>query len=73
MRVLERRRWGYRLGEVMLPVVAWHGARDGYIPQVHAETMASLLPNSRLRLDSDLGHGLVLARWDDILKELTAP
>ena len=70
--VLERRPWGYRLGEVKLPVFVWHGARDGYIPQVHAETMASLLPNSRLRLDSELGHGLVLARWDDILKELTA-
>lgn len=71
--VLERRPWGYRLGDVMLPVVVWHGALDGYIPQVHAETMARLLPNSRLRLDSDLGHGLVLARWDDILEELTAP
>ena len=71
--VLERRPWGSRLDDIMLPVVVWHGAQDGYIPQAHAETMASLLPNSRLRLDSHLGHGLVLARWDDILKELTVP
>ena len=71
--VLERRPWGYRLDDIMLPVVVWHGAQDGYIPQAHAETMASLLPNSRLRLDSDLGHGLVLVRWDDILQELTSP
>jgi pimeloyl-ACP methyl ester carboxylesterase len=71
--LLERRPWGYRLGDVMLPVAVWHGAHDGYIPQVHAEIMASLLRNSRLRLDFDLGHGLVLTRWDDILQDLTVP
>lgn len=70
--VLERRPWGYGLGEVMLPVAVWHGAHDGYLPRGHAETMANLLPNGRLRFDPDLGHGLVLARWDDILADLTA-
>ena len=32
--LLERRPSGYRLGDVMLPVAVWHGAQDGYIPQV---------------------------------------
>jgi pimeloyl-ACP methyl ester carboxylesterase len=71
--VLERRPWGYRLADVVLPVSIWHGAQDGYIPQTHAETMASLLPNSRLRLRSEQGHGLLLACWNDILRELAAP
>jgi pimeloyl-ACP methyl ester carboxylesterase len=69
--VLERRPWGYRLADVLLPVSIWHGGQDGYIPQAHAETMANLLPNGRLRVHSDQGHGLLLARWNDILQELT--
>ena len=71
--VLERRPWGYRLADVIPPVSIWHGAQDGYIPQAHAETMASLLTNSRLKVHTDQGHGLLLARWNDILQELTAP
>lgn len=71
--VLERRPWGYQLADVTIPVSIWHGAQDGYIPQTHAETMASLLPSSRIKVDSDQGHGLLLTRWNDILHELAAP
>ena len=69
--VLERKPWGYRLSDVTQPVYVWHGALDGYIPQIHAETMAKVLPNSHLRLEPALGHGLILARWDDLLRDLT--
>jgi pimeloyl-ACP methyl ester carboxylesterase len=70
--VLERRPWGFGLSDVRLPVTVWHGAQDGFIPQAHAETMASLLPDCRIRVGPDEGHGLILARWDDVLQESAA-
>jgi pimeloyl-ACP methyl ester carboxylesterase len=69
--VAERRPWGFRLGEVGQRVSIWHGAQDPYIPPAHAQTVAALLPNSRLHIDAEQGHGLILARWADILDDLT--
>jgi len=68
--VAERRPWGFRLGEVEQPVSIWHGTHDPYIPLAHAETVATLLPDSRLHVDSQEGHGVILARWADILEDL---
>lgn len=68
--VLERRPWGFRLGDVAVEVALWHGAHDAYIPRPHAEAMAALLPNCRTRFHQDQGHGLIVSSWGDILDDL---
>jgi pimeloyl-ACP methyl ester carboxylesterase len=69
--VLERRPWGFRLRDVGVDVTVWHGDQDGYIPRAHAEAMADLLPRSRVRFSADHAHGLIIAKWADILDEMT--
>jgi pimeloyl-ACP methyl ester carboxylesterase len=68
--VLERCPWGFGLEEVRRDVSLWHGHHDGYIPLAHAEGMAKLLPNCRTHVDPDRAHGLILARWPQILAHL---
>jgi pimeloyl-ACP methyl ester carboxylesterase len=70
--VLERRPWGFRLGDVNSPVAVWHGGKDGYIPLAHVEAMAALLPRSRTRFHADQAHGLIISSWVAILAELTS-
>ena len=70
--VLERRPWGFRLGDVNSPVAVWHGGKDGYIPLDHVEAMAALLPRSRTSFHADQAHGLIIPTWAAILAELTS-
>ncbi len=62
--VLFLREWGFRLGDIRVPVRFWHGDADNIVPLSHAEHMAALVPNSRLTVrggESHLG-GLDAAR-----------
>lgn len=68
--VLERRPWGFRLGDVDVDSVVWHGGQDKYIPLPHAEAMAALLSRCRTKAYPELGHGIVITRWVDILNDL---
>jgi pimeloyl-ACP methyl ester carboxylesterase len=68
--VLERRPWGFRLGDIAVDVALWHGEQDKYISRANAEAMAGLLPNCRTRFHQDQGHGLIIARWSGILNDL---
>jgi pimeloyl-ACP methyl ester carboxylesterase len=70
--VLERRPWGFRLGDVTSPVTVWHGGKDGYIPLAHAQAMAALLPRSLTNFHADQAHGLIISSWAAILAELTS-
>lgn len=70
--VLERRPWGFRLGDLNSPVTVWHGGKDGYTPLAHAEAMAALLPRSRTNFHADQAHGLIISSWAAILAELTS-
>jgi pimeloyl-ACP methyl ester carboxylesterase len=69
--VLERRPWGFRLGDVNSPVAVWHGGKDGYTPLAHVVAMAALLPRSSTRFHADQAHGLIISSWAAILAELT--
>jgi pimeloyl-ACP methyl ester carboxylesterase len=68
--VLERRSWGFALADVEVVVHLWQGGLDPYIPLAHAEHVARALPGCRPTFHLDDGHGLILARWGEILDAL---
>ena len=65
--VLERRPWGLGLEEVQVDVSVWHGEQDGYLPRPHVDAVTRLLPRCQVHFDPAQGHGLILARWAEIL------
>ena len=70
--LLFTRDWGFRVGDVKVPVVWYHGDADHIIPFGHGAHMVDLLPDATLRTmegESHLG-GLGLA--EDILDALTS-
>jgi pimeloyl-ACP methyl ester carboxylesterase len=70
--LLFSRDWGFRVGDVKVPVAWYHGDADHIIPFGHGAHMVDLLPDATLRTmegESHLG-GLGLA--EDILDTLTA-
>jgi pimeloyl-ACP methyl ester carboxylesterase len=69
--VLERRPWGFTLGDVNADVSIWHGGCDQSVAPGQAVTLNRGLPHSGLRMVPDAGHGLILGRWADILSDIT--
>ncbi len=56
--VLFTRDWGFRVGDVRVPVRWWHGDADHIIPFAHGQHMVDLLPDASLtvlRGESHLG------------------
>jgi pimeloyl-ACP methyl ester carboxylesterase len=70
--VIERNPWGFSLQEIESEILVWHGDQDHYIPRAHIEQMASLLPNCRATFYPDEAHGVIIARWKEILSTLTS-
>jgi pimeloyl-ACP methyl ester carboxylesterase len=71
--LLFTRDWGFRVGDVKVPVTWYHGDADHIIPFGHGAHMVELLPDATLHVmegESHLG-GLGLA--EDILDRLMAP
>jgi pimeloyl-ACP methyl ester carboxylesterase len=71
--VLERRPWGFELGDVDVDVHLWHGGLDPYIRLGDAEHVARTLPSCRPTFHPDEGHGLILSRWREIANALREP
>ena len=68
--LLFSRDWGFRLEDVKVPVLWWHGDADHIVPLVHGEHCVARLPDATLHLmegESHLG-GLGLA--EEILNGL---
>jgi pimeloyl-ACP methyl ester carboxylesterase len=70
--IIERNPWGFSLQEIESEILVWHGDQDHYIPRAHIEQMASLLPDCRATFYPDEGHGVIIARWKEILSTLTS-
>jgi pimeloyl-ACP methyl ester carboxylesterase len=71
--VLERRPWGFKLGDVEVNVDLWHGGLDPYTSVGDAEYVARTLPSCRPTFHPGDGHGLILSRWGEILSTLRDP
>jgi len=70
--LLFTREWGFRVGDVKVPVTWYHGDDDHIVPLAHGVHMVELLPDATLRVmdgESHLG-GLGLA--EEILDDLVA-
>lgn len=64
--------WGFRVGDVTVPVRWWHGDDDNIIPFEHGAHVVSLLPDAKLyHLPGD-SHLSTLNQACDILDEVAA-
>ena len=64
------RPWGFRLSELSVPVILWHGKHDDMYPFEHAEAMAPLIPNCETVFDDNWGKFFPLREWESIYKTL---
>jgi pimeloyl-ACP methyl ester carboxylesterase len=62
--------WGFDLGKVEQSVIIWQGEQDTLVPMRHARRLASLLPNSTLKVVPATGHLLPLVVAEEILEDL---
>lgn len=67
---LVSRDWGFELSDVEVPVGIWHGAEDNSTPVGMARAMARDIPGAELRIVEGIGHMLVAAHWDDVVRSL---
>jgi len=68
--VVFARDWGFRLGEITLPVRWWHGDADHIVPFRHGEHVVSLLPDAELYTMPGESHLAGLGRAEEILRTL---
>ena len=52
--------WGFRVGDIRVPVLIMHGASDKMVPGGHGEWLAARCPGAELRIVPDAGHITVL-------------
>jgi pimeloyl-ACP methyl ester carboxylesterase len=70
---LVARPWGFRLEDLRVPIVIWHGADDHLTPVGMAQAQARAIPHATLRILPGEGHLFFLSRWEEIVSELLAP
>jgi pimeloyl-ACP methyl ester carboxylesterase len=67
------RPWGFDLSDVRVPVLVWHGTQDASVAELHADYLATNLPNCRLSFYPGESHMSVLVhRHRDIFTALAA-
>ena len=66
------RPWNFRLEDIRMPVLIWHGDADNSTPISMARYMASKIPNSRATYLPNEGHLFLFKRWREILGALVA-
>jgi pimeloyl-ACP methyl ester carboxylesterase len=67
------RRWGFDLRTIAVPVMLWHGERDGNVPALHGRYLASAIPNCRATFYPDEAHlSLPVNHYREILGSLAA-
>jgi len=68
--VLERQPWGFVLADINTRISIWQGEQDRAVPPSQAVALKNQLPRADLRISPDDGHGLILARWKEILVDM---
>jgi pimeloyl-ACP methyl ester carboxylesterase len=62
---------GFRLQDIRLPILLWHGEADQNIPVVMARYMADAIPNCDARFYTDEGHLSLFKKYaQEILQSL---
>ncbi len=65
-----RRPWGFRLGEIRVPLFVWHGLQDVDATPQMGRYIVSNIPNCRENFIENEGHLLLFNHWHDILSQL---
>lgn len=68
--VVFARDWGFRLGQVKVPVRWWHGDRDHIVPFAHGQHVVSRLPDAELYTLSGASHPAGLGFAEEILRTI---
>jgi pimeloyl-ACP methyl ester carboxylesterase len=56
------RSWGFRLDEIRVPVLLWHGRHDFFVPFAHGEWLAEHIPGVDAHLSEEDGHLTLFVR-----------
>lgn len=64
------RPWDFRLEDICVPVLIWHGDADNSTPISMARYVASKIPNCRAIYLPNEGHLFLFKRWREILSAL---
>lgn len=70
--LLFTRDWGFRLADVQVPVLWWHGDQDHIVPLAHGQHCVARLPHARLTLMEGESHLGGLGLVADVLTGLLA-
>jgi pimeloyl-ACP methyl ester carboxylesterase len=65
------RPWGFRLGDITLPVQLWHGEADTTVPPQVGYYLATAIPSCHATFYPGEGHFMYLTHWREILSVLT--
>ena len=61
--------WGFRLGDVSVPVDLWIGERDPGRAPIDVHELRCRLPSATVHADSEAGHWLLIPRWVEIVAQ----
>jgi pimeloyl-ACP methyl ester carboxylesterase len=61
--------WGFRLADIAIEVHVFHGEQDTWVERRHIDFLVETLPNARLTVWPDSGHG-PSRHWGEILDTL---
>lgn len=70
--ILFTRDWGFRVGDVTVPVRWWHGDADHIVPFAHGEHVVGLLPDAELHVLAGESHLGGLGAGEHILTTLVS-
>ncbi|WP_406055411.1 alpha/beta fold hydrolase [Kribbella sp. NBC_00889] len=59
-------------GDLTMPVLVVHGGLDPVFPLAHGEAIRDAVPNGRLVVLPDVGHGVPAPRWDDFVDAIAS-
>jgi pimeloyl-ACP methyl ester carboxylesterase len=62
--------WGFRMEEITVPVVLWHGTEDRNAPLAMAKEMERRIPNCTATYYEGEGHLYFIKRWPEIARAL---
>ena len=64
------RDWGFRLGDITMPVHIWHGEADANNSLQFGKYLRDTIPNTKATFFPGEGHFFILKRWGEILASL---
>jgi pimeloyl-ACP methyl ester carboxylesterase len=67
-----RSAWGFRLGEITVPVLLWHGADDNFSPVSHARWLAEQIPHAEIQVQASTAHFGAVEVLPEVLHWLVA-